>query len=752
MDREELLGLISNAEAMYDEAVASGDTENAEIIKSEIQTMIGALEQTPAPAVAPEEERSFGQTRTGQIVSGINEGFYSNLAGAPVNLGRAGQGINNAAIRGWNWLTGDDVEQFDEFPQGMVGSPEYFREQMRAEDSLYADVMGGPMSSPVQEDRSTARRAGNMTGEGLLALLALGRLKSPTTSPIPGPTGAISTIPQAIANEAAKPYALPRLLAGDAALSTSSAAGGEIAATVGGEEWRPTGEVIGGVGPGAIAGAGRSVVQGGPAAQSTYEAARRIGVDSTPGSLGGRGMAHIEESAKAVPGANAITTNKQQRQGQQLSDAFDTITYENRNTFDEAGNLVGEEVPPVNTPYSAGQRVSDTITEDALPNLQARIGELTEQQYTSVGGPDAPIDVSRVFDELEAYRPSMIPENAAVLDSRLRQLRDSRIPIDQELHETLVRRRDYFKEIGEDTRIVDQQIEDNMTNTVRADVLEDWRKTLGPDIASQRAGLRTDAANAAYRSTRDSQRSTAAGTADENALADFERATAEKARIVGDEQLEKGGELDFLQGLASKEPDAIWRSVSNQNAVGRLEALKRTMPPEKFKVLVSDILTTMAKPTTTAAQKSDVNTDTLDIGGLAKNWQNLDPKMQDLLIPDPANRQRMNDLVEVANGMISRSGSTNISNSQTNAGPLDLVKATAGGAAVGGLAGGASGALIGAGVPLATAGGLTAAQAAFLSDAFTRIVGGQTSSIPGASRAVTRTGAQQALPDEEVVE
>ena len=442
----------------------------------------------------------------------------------------------------------------------------------------------------------------------------------------------------------------------------------------------------------------------------------------------GEQASRIENAASQIPlGPNVIIGNKQANQGEQIGRAFEDLNARIRP--DEAGGPA--------TGYSAGERVKDAIqttdlatgqTSGALPDLRGRLDEMLDQAFASVGGRDAGIDVTNMVDELESMMPSLDAAGQRALQGRLDDLRKSMSPADPDLEAQLQKRLSQEKRAGLNTAETEALIDAN--RVVRADVLNKWRGRLGKEFEGK-APVDTDVNKAAYRAERDAERNAAAATGNPDDLATYEAAIAERRRIAGEPGLSQGGELDFLQSLATKEPEQVWNSVTSKNAVGKLEALERTLPKEAYDTMRSDILYSMAQPTTQGAQASGVNTDTFDIGGFTQKWTNLDPKMKEKLLPDPELRQTMDDIIQVGEAMVKRSKAGNPSGT--------FNQALSGASLLG------TGAAFMHAPVTTTAGlaGLNAATKAFMSDAASSLIARQ---YPGLDQAIAVSGATAAGP------
>ena len=633
---------LENASAAADagdEQAAADATELANMIKSAQAT------QAPAPETPAPEQTGFGDTGTGQVVSGVNEGFFGSVLGAPTSILRGMEAVGNLPNRGVNAVANmmgyegelAPISQSSITAPGAPGSPEWQAERMRADDSAYAKVVGAPASTAPNGNNPILRRAAELTGQGAAALLPFAGRGSPKGTP--GYQGGMA---DTIATAASRPAAAATIPAVEAGVGLTSSMGGEIAAGVGGEEWRSTGETIGALGPAAVgAGAQRATagVLGGETSAATYEAARRAGVDPSAGLVGNRAARLAEQAAALNPLANKVVTGKQIRQAEGLGEAFDRTT----------GKMRPEGVEAAPDPYAAGSRIADEIeTVDPatgqrtglLPDLEAEMGRLGRQEMTTLGGKKQALDVTRINAAIDRRMKSATAEVRDSLQQVKNSLeRDRTTPIDKKLHDQITariktRRQRLAALEGKNSPLTRKELREqrNLRYRLKRDEaqmdanmgvsnerLDQWRKKIGQGTTT-RDRVDAEESKSIYAAVRGTQGAEAnrRGTRQE-----FNETVAEKRRIAGSPGLDKGGEMDFLRKLATKEPEQVFKAITAPDAAGRIAAMKRLMPAEQFNTMASDILTTMARPTSQAQIASDMSTDAFAPTAFGTKWAKL---------------------------------------------------------------------------------------------------------------------------------
>ena len=674
---EELYQKYQNAADMAD----NGDelaARDARIMGDELRRRQNIAAGGDGSSVEP---GGFGQTNLGQAMGGMTEALGAGTLGLPAAALNTVTDVANLPLRGINkvgeWFGAEeDLVNVPPrpFQPGDPGTYDYYVDAFRDPDSLYARTVGGPASVAPDPDSPTWHRAGELAGAGIGMVTGMGRAGNPVAA---RQTGGLA---DTLATQVAKPGAVVTIPAVEGALGVTAAAGGDLAAAIGGEEWRGTGEMIGGAGP-AVTGAalqrGTSAVLGDVDSAARYKAAKAINAPATPGLVGNDAARLAENVAGINPLASRMVKNKQGQQVQATSDALDRVTTQMRE----------EGLAPGNDPYSAGSRISETIervdpiTGDRsgiLPDLEKELTRLERVEANAVGGDAQGLNVDRVLATLDRQIARVDAQTADDLRYQRDQLlRDKTTPVDQQLHDQITRRMTGRQQRLEQleakknrtptenkamynlrTRIKkdQEQIEANMG--VSQSKINTWRKNVGQGTQGRNrvdAGLKKEL----YASGRASQRAMADKLGN---LDTFNKTVAEKRRIAGKPGLDKGGEMDFLRTLASKEPEQVYRAVTAKDAAGRISALKRTMPVEKFNTMASDILTILAKPKSQQAHASDLTTETFSPAELGTNWRNLPDETKKLLIPNKGIRDELDTVLTMSQATVQRGRNANTSN------------------------------------------------------------------------------------------
>lgn len=458
-----------------------------------------------------------------------------------------------------------------------------------------------------------------------------------------------------------------------------------------------------------------------------YRIARENNIPATPGLIGNPQAQTTEMLAAAVPGMGSGVIRRQEAQVSALADAV----------ANSANNMRGN-TRGLATGESGGLGITiSEAAENADKALRARLSLLTEQEFDALGGPKQGVLVDRIRAEAEDVGRRLSAGNADIIRGRMDDLARDRVtpkdvPLDTQLRamrDTAQAQLDRIAAALADPKLpksqartlkgqagslrkyvgrLDKQIDANLG--VRVDRLDDYRATLGREVGKDRPRIPKNAEAPLYRGIREDQRLHAADRGTEDALI---AAVDEKARLLNEDlPLSEGGDVPFVRSIldSKNRPHLIYQKFFGSRSAGstpQLEALKRNVSPEEWDNIRGDFLTVMVRPTSSNQLTSSTAGEMFSPTKFVTEWNNL-PDASKALLFDRGTVERLDGLAALAKQI-----------TQRRAGP------GAQNARIGTAAGAAIGVLTQPGKTLAMLGTAGAASSAFLSDAFTRIVAGE---------------------------